>query len=283
MQFRGALGAIPFLVMVFVFSPAHAEPAPKPAASATLRTQMVEYKHGDAVLEGFLALEEPRDPARAKARRPAVIVVHEWWGLNDYAKRRAEQVARLGYVVLAADIYGKGIRADTPDEAGRLAGRFKGERGLLRGRAQAALDFLRNDPRVDPTRIACIGYCFGGTTSLELARSGESLAAVVSFHGGLDTPKPEDARHIKARVLVLHGAEDPFVSPKELADFQVEMRNAGVDYQVIQYGNAVHSFTNPDADAAKIKGAAYNGNADRRSWEHMRLFLQEAFVPMPPR
>ena len=180
-------------------------------------------------------------------------------------------------MAFGADIYGKGIRPATPEAAGREAGKYRSDRKLLRARAQAGLAELRRQPLVDPGRLAAIGYCFGGTTVLELARSGADLLGVVSFHGGLDTPTPEDAKNIRAKVLALHGADDPHVPPQQVAAFQDEMRKGGVDWQMVIYGGAVHSFTNPDSGNDPSKGVAYNEKADRRSWEAMRVFFAEIF------
>jgi dienelactone hydrolase len=211
-------------------------------------------------------------------KRPGVVVVPEWWGLNDYAKRRAQEVAGLGYVALAADIYGNGVVAATPQEAGQLAGKFKSDRALLRQRAQAAVDALRKDPRVDASKIAVIGYCFGGTTALEVARSGADVAGVVSIHGGLDSLHPEEAKNIKAKVLVLHGAADGTIPPDQIAAFEKELEQGGVDWQMITYGHAKHGFTNPDADKLNMPPVGYNAAADKRSWEDMKAFFAEIFA-----
>jgi len=223
------------------------------------------------VLEGYLAYDDS-----FQGKRPGVLVVHEWNGHNPYVRKRAEQLARLGYVGFALDMYGKGVRAKDAKEAAALAAIYKGDRKLMRARAAAGLDVLRNHARVDRTRLAAIGYCFGGTTVLELARSGADLVSVVSFHGGLDTPTPGDARNIKGKVLALHGGDDPYVPTKQVEAFQEEMRKGGVDWQFVSYGGAVHSFTNPEAGSDNSKGAAYNERADRRSWEAMKAFFAEA-------
>lgn len=239
-------------------------------ASAAVKTEVVEYKDGDQLCEGFLAYDDA-----AKGKLPGVVVVHEWMGLGDYAKERATKLAGLGYVAFAADIYGKGIRAKDAKEAGQLAGKYKGNLPLLRSRARAAFDTLAKNGRVDAASLFAIGYCFGGTTVLELARSGAPLAGTVSFHGGLATKDPADAKNVKGRVLVLHGAADPYVPPAEVATFQKEMDDAKVDWQLVYYAGAVHSFTNPGAGTDPSKGAAYNERADRRSWEAMKAFFAE--------
>ncbi|MBI2923675.1 MAG: dienelactone hydrolase family protein [Planctomycetes bacterium] len=241
-----------------------------PDLRAEIRTSTVEYKHGDAVLEGLFAWDDA-----IQGRRPGVLVVHEWWGRNDYVKSRAEKLAALGYVAFALDMYGKGLVATDPKEAGALAGKVRGDSALMRERAAAGLEDLRKDERVDATKIAAIGYCFGGTVALELARSGAELAGVVSFHGGLGTKAPAEKGRVKAKVLVLHGADDPHVPVAEVTKFEEEMRAAGVDWQVVSYGGAVHAFTNPGAGNDPLKGAAYHESADQRSWEAMRAFFNE--------
>ena len=241
------------------------------AARAAIQKETIEYRHADTVLEGFLAHDDS-----VKGPRPAVLIVHQWKGLTDYEKRRAEMLAQLGYIAFAVDIYGKGIRPADPAEAGAEAGKYKRDRELLRARAIAGLETLRKHKNCDPIRIAAIGYCFGGTTVIELARSGAAVAGVVSFHGGLDSPKPEDGRNIKCKVLALHGADDPFVPGKDLAAFEAEMRNAQVDWRLIKYGGAVHSFTDWNAKGG-MNGAEYNERADKRSWEDMKQFLAEIF------
>ncbi len=238
----------------------------------TLQTQTVEYRQGDAVLEGYLAYDSSQT-----GKRPGVLVVHEWKGLDDYAKQRTEQLARMGYVAFAADIYGKGIRPQTPEEARTQATLYRTNRVLLRERVNAALTELKKQPQTDSDRVAAIGYCFGGTTVLELARSGADVDGVVSFHGGLDSPNPSDGQNIKAKVLVLHGADDPLVSKEEITAFEEEMRKGKVDWQMINYGGTVHSFTNPKAGNDPSKGSAYNAESDRRSFEAMKLFFEEIF------
>jgi dienelactone hydrolase len=210
-------------------------------------------------------------------KRPSVLIAHQWKGLSDYEKKRAKMLAELGYNVLAADVYGKGVRPDNPKDAAAMAGKYKADRPLLRERINAAFQLLKKDKRTDSAKIGAIGYCFGGTTVLELARNGADLVGVVSFHGALATPTPADAATIKCRVLALHGADDPFVPPAEVAGFEEEMRKAKVDWQLVAYGGAVHSFTDWNAGNDNSKGSAYNEKADRRSWEAMKDFFQELF------
>ncbi len=238
---------------------------------AKVVTQTLEYRQGDVVLEGYLAYE------KGKKGRPGVLVVHEWMGLDEYAKMRARKLADLGYVAFAVDMYGKGVRAADTKEAAALSGKYKADRPLMRARIQAALDVLRRLPQVDPRRIAAIGYCFGGTTVLELARSGADVVGVVSFHGALDTPMPAQPGQVKARVLVLHGGDDPLVPREQVNAFEAEMRQAGVDWQLVAYGGAVHSFTNPAAGNDPSKGVAYDARADKRSWKAMKEFFDELF------
>ena len=241
-------------------------------AEAAVKTKVIEYKQGDTVLEGYLAWDD-----HFTTKRPGVLVVHEWNGPGPYVKKRAEMLAKLGYVAFAADIYGKGIRPATVAESARTAAIYKDNRPLMRARARAGLDVLKEQKIVDPKRIAAIGYCFGGTVALELARDGAGVAGTVSFHGGLATPTPQDAKGIKGKVLALHGADDPFVKPDEVAAFQDEMRKGGVDWQMNIYGGAVHGFTNPDNGSDNSKGVAYNKEADLRSWQAMKIFFKEIF------
>ena len=247
--------------------------AGSPEARAAVRTETVEYHDGDAVLEGVLAYDDA-----SPNQRPGVLVVHEWKGLNDYAKRRTGQLAELGYVAFAVDMYGKGVRAKDHEEAAKLSGIYRSDRQLMRRRILAGLEELKRHELTDPLRIAAIGYCFGGTAVLELARSGADIVGVVTFHGGLSNPNPADAAHIKSKVLILHGADDTFVTQEEVAAFEKEMHEAGVDYRLIQYPGAVHSFTVPEAGGDPSAGMAYNAEADRRSWEEMRAFLHNVFM-----
>jgi dienelactone hydrolase len=236
---------------------------------AKLVTQTVDYKQGDTMLEGFVAYDDA-----TTGKRPGVLVVHQWLGLTDYEKHRAEVLARLGYVAFCADIYGKGVLPKDTSEAGALAGKYKSDRQLLRARVTAGLETLRQQPFVNTNKIAAIGYCFGGTTVIELARSGAEIAGVVSFHGGLDSPTPADGANIKCKVLALAGADDPFQKPDDLTAFESEMRDHKVDWQITFYGGAVHAFTQPNPGFVNA-GAKYNEKADKRSWQAMKDFFAE--------
>ncbi|MDB6153899.1 MAG: dienelactone hydrolase [Chthoniobacteraceae bacterium] len=240
---------------------------------AEIKTQVVEYKDGATVLEGLVSFDDA-----IKEKRPAVLVVHDWMGVTDHTRTISEDLAKLGYIAFAADIYGKGVRPADAKAAGAEAGKFKADRALLRKRANLGLEELKKQQFADSGKIAAIGFCFGGTTVLELARSGAPIAGVVTFHGGLDSPTPADGKNIKAKVLVLHGADDPFVKPADITAFQDELRNANVDWQMNYYGDAVHAFTQKKAGTDKSKGAAYNEPAARRSWQAMKDFFAEIFA-----
>ena len=239
-------------------------------AQALIKTKLVEYKHGDVVLQGYAAWEDG-----FKDTRPGVLVVHEWWGHGPYARKRAEQLAKLGYTAFALDMYGKGVLAKDHEEAGKLAGAFFGDRAAMRERATAGLEQLKKLPFVDAGKLAAIGYCFGGTTVLELARAGTGLKGVASFHGNLTSPTPATEKP-KASILVLHGADDNFVNAGVPA-FLEEMRRSKADWQFVQYGGAVHSFTVKEAGNDPSKGMAYDAKADERSWAALSSFLEELF------
>ncbi len=245
--------------------------------SAKLVTKAVPYEHAGVKLEGYLAYDDSITAAHPGA---GVLVVPEWWGLTEYPKKRAEQLAALGYVAFAVDMYGAGVVTDDPKKAGELAGQFYGK-PLMAERAQAGLDQLLATGLVDAKRVAAIGYCFGGSTVQELAYAGAPLAGVVSFHGGLHVAPAGAAERTKARILICHGAVDPFVPKADVDAFLKAMDAGKFDYQFISYAGAVHAFTNPKADQiAKAAGIpiAYNAAADRRSWAHMQVFLQEVLA-----
>jgi dienelactone hydrolase len=241
------------------------------SSHAAIQSKTIDYKQGDTTLEGVFVWDDS-----VSGPRPGVLVVHQWLGLTDYEKHRAAMLAQLGYVAFCADIYGKGVHPKDVSEAGAAAGKYKSDRTLLRQRVNAGLDELKKSELVDTKRVAAIGYCFGGTTAIELARSGAELSGVVSFHGGLDSPTPADGKNIKCPILACHGADDPFEKPEDLAAFESEMRDAKVDWRLIKYGGAVHSFTQPDPGFSN-PGAKYNEKADKRSWEDMKSFFAEIF------
>ncbi len=242
------------------------------AAPASVQTKTIEYKVGDITCKGYLAYDDS-----LMGKRPGVLVVHEWWGLDAFAKQKAEQLAKCGYVAFAVDMYGEGQFTDKPQQAGQWAGAIKKDRKLMVERAKAGWEMLCRQSQVDPDQTAAIGFCFGGTTVLEMARAGVPLKGVVSFHGDLVTPSPARAGFLKAKVLVLHGAEDPFVTPEHVKQFIQEMRDANADWQVVQYGGAVHSFTNPHVDRHNIDGAKYHTITDQRSFKAMQQFFNELF------
>jgi len=235
----------------------------------------LHYKSGDTQLYGYIAVD-----GALSEKRPGVLVVHEWWGHNEYARKRARMLAEIGYVALAVDMYGDGKTADHPDDAGKFAGAVRQNMDIARERFRAALDLLKKHPQIDPSRIGAIGYCFGGGIVLQMARDGMDLKGVASFHGSLATGEPAKAGSIKARILVLTGEEDPMTPPEQIAAFNREMKTAGAISRVIVYPGAEHSFTNPDADRFGEKfdlPLSYNAEADRKSWEEMKDFFQEVF------
>jgi len=231
----------------------------------------VEYSAQGVVMKGYLAYDE-----NVKGKRAGVLVVPEWWGLNDYARRRARMLAELGYTALAVDMYGEGKVVMTPDEAGKLSSGAMKDFDVAKARFLAAVDFLKGQATVDPNRIAAIGYCFGGGVVLNMARQGVDLKGVVSFHGSLPAVKPAQAGSVKAKILVLTGGADKFVPPEQVEAFKKEMNSAGADFRVVSYPGVLHSFTNPDATGLGKKfnmPIAYNAKADKDSWGEMKGFL----------
>ena len=269
LTFTAQMKTLPFLVSLLAMTT---------SLSAKIVTRSVAYAHTGTKLEGYLAYDDTKISTTHKA--PGVLVIPEWWGLNEYPKRSAEQLAQLGYVAFAADMYGAGVTTTDPKKAGELAGPFYGQ-PLMATRAQAGLDQLLATGLVDAARVAAIGYCFGGSTVQALAFSGAPLTGIVSFHGGL-IPVPADAAtKTKAKILICHGAIDPFVPKDALEAFMKAMNDGKFDYQLISYAGAVHAFTNPEADkiaAAGLNGVGYNAAADTRSWAHMRVFFDEIFA-----
>lgn len=242
-------------------------------AFAAVQGKEVSYSAGGTTMKGWIAYDDA-----VKGKRPAVLVVHEWWGHNDYARKRAEMLAGLGYVALAVDMYGDGKQAQHPDDAGKFSGEVAKNRPMAKARFEAAMKLLRKQRNVDGGRMAAIGYCFGGSVVLNMAREGAALRGVASFHGGLGTDTPAQAGKMKAQVRVYTGADDKMIPAAQVDGFRQEMENAGVNYKVVSYPGVMHSFTNPDADeyAQKFKlPLAYNAEADMDSWAQLQVFLAE--------
>ena len=242
------------------------------AATVAVKSKTVDYKIGDQSFEGLYVY-----PQVSKGKLPGILMVHNWMGISDETKKQAERMARLGLAVFALDVYGKGVRATGAQDAMPLAGKYKGDRKLFRERVLRGLEVLRAQKEVDPAKIVAAGYCFGGTGVIELARAGADVQAVVSFHGGLDSPTPADGKNIKAKVVALQGADDPYVKPADIAAFLNEMRTHNVDWRMTVYGGAVHSFTDVGAGSDVKTGAAYNQKADERSFEAFTDLIGELF------
>lgn len=244
-------------------------------APAKVVGKAVEYKAGTITLKGYLAYD-----TNAKGKRPGVIVVHEWWGLTDYPRMRARMLAKLGYVAFAADMYGDGKTANNPTDAGAFAGESMKDPAQLKSKFMAALDYLKQDKHVDPSRIGAIGYCYGGGVVLNMADAGVDLNGVVSFHGTLAAVTPPEKGNLKAKILVCAGGADKFNSEQDVDKFKSEMKNAGADLQYVTYKGALHAFTNPEATklGKKFKiPIAYNKKADKESWTAMEKFLKKVF------
>ena len=220
--------------------------------------------------EGFLVR-----PQQVKKGTPAILMIHNWMGPTDETVKQAKRFAELGYIVMVADVYGKGVRPKDAAEAGKEATKFKTNRKLLRENLNIALKTLNQQKDIDTGKITAVGYCFGGTAALELVRSGAKIASVITFHGGLDSPTPEDGKNIKSKILALHGAIDPYVAETDLNAFEKEMKTYKVDYQFVKYANTVHSFTEVGAGTDNSKGAAYNASSDKRSFQAAKDFLIE--------
>ena len=241
---------------------------------AKIISEKIEYKDGPNTLEGFIFYDSVQ--TKNNVKRPGVIIVHDWMGIGEYVKSRAEQLVNLGYVAFVADIYGKNIRPKNTSEASVQAGKYKaGDRKEMRSRATAAYDQFKSHRYVSTNKISAMGYCFGGTVVLEMARIGLPLTGVISFHGGLSSVNTHDAKNIKTKILILHGALDPFVKPDEVAIFQKELNEAQVNYEFVSYSGAVHAFTEKHVGTDTNTGAAYNEQADHRSFVAMQNFLSE--------
>jgi dienelactone hydrolase len=237
---------------------------------AAVKSRVVDYEAGGVPLRGYLAWDDA-----AKGRRPGVLVVHEWWGHNQHARNAADKLAKAGYVAFALDMYGRGKVTTHPDSAQAFAAEAMKDATAVPGRFDAALAVLKADSHVDGSRIGAIGYCFGGAVVLNMARAGEDLKAVGTFHGALATQHPAEPGKVKAKLLVQTGADDPMVNADAVAAFEMEMKAAGANLRVISYPGAKHSFTNPDADKSGVPGLAYNASADQKSWAELIKFFKK--------
>jgi dienelactone hydrolase len=239
---------------------------------AEIKTQTISYEHEGTTLTGYLAYDDS-----IAGRRPGILLVHEWWGLNDYVRKRAEQLAGMGYVAFALDMYGEGKQTRHPQQAGEWSKAIMQNQALWRDRAAAGLAVLSRQAQTDPARMAAIGYCFGGATVQQLAYAGADVKGVVSFHGSPQEPPDGKTQQVRSKFLFLHGAADDFVKPEQFQSYLSAMARSGLDYQVIIYSGAKHGFTNPNAGDYGIPALAYSPEADRRSWDHMRSFLDALF------
>ncbi len=238
----------------------------------SIQTRTIEYLDGDTVLEGLLAWDDADDKPR-----PGILVSHAWGGRSDFEDNKARKLAELGYVGFALDNYGKGIRGSNPEENDALMRPLLDDRPALQQRLIASLATLRSQPEVHERRVAAIGFCFGGLCVLDLARSGEELAGVVSFHGLFRPPGNTAGNRVKAKVLALHGWDDPMVTPDQVTALAAELTEMGADWQIHGYGNTLHAFTNPAANDP-ANGTVYDATADHRSWAAMQEFLSELFI-----
>ena len=242
-------------------------------AVAAMQSKTIDYQFGNKTFKGYLAWDDS-----FPGKRPGILVVHEFWGLNDYAKSRADQLAKLGYVAFAADMFGDGKVASHPDDAKSMAKEATANLADWVGRAQAGLDTLRRQPKVDPNKLAAIGYCFGGATALQLAFSGSDIKLAASFHGSL--PVPESAAKVRGEILVFHGGSDAFISAETIQNFRAKLDAAKVNYRFIVYPGAVHGFSVPEADKRGMANVAYHAEADQKSWQELLSALRRIF-PQP--
>lgn len=240
------------------------------SAQAAVQSKPINYKVGDLECHGVLFWDDA-----VEGTRPGVLVVHEWWGLDKYAKHRAEMLAKLGYVAFAADMYGEGKSTTHPMDAKEMAGNVRKNVDEWRKRGVAALDVLKSQPQCDKSKLAAIGYCFGGSTCQLLAFSGVDLKAIASFHGGLVQPTPEQAKASKAELLICNGADDKFIPEASIKSFKESLDKGGAKYEFVNYPGAVHSFTVPEADSHGIDGMKYNKEADEKSWDAMKKLFKE--------
>ncbi|QLE02612.1 dienelactone hydrolase family protein [Galbibacter sp. BG1] len=250
------------------------EETTKVSEKVEVKGEEISYKTDSTTMRGYIAYNPESDE-----KKPGILVVHEWWGHNDYSRKRADMLAELGYVALAVDMYGEGKQAKHPEDAGKFSGMVMKNIDVAKARFDAALAALKSNPHVDPNKIAAIGYCFGGSVVLTMADMGEDLDAVAAFHSGVKLPVMP-SKDIKAKILICNGAEDPFVSPESIAAYTRAMDSVNADYQYIAYEDAVHAFTSKEADSLGKKfdlPLAYNADADEKSWEELKELLKEVF------
>jgi dienelactone hydrolase len=233
----------------------------------------LDYFDNNIPLEGFIAYSE-----NTAYKKPVILVIHEWTGIGALVKSKAIELAKMGYIAMCADIYGKDVRPKTPEEALKVSTIYKNDRALLRRRLILALNELKKLKYVDCEKLATIGFCFGGMAALELARANSEIRGAVSFHGSLNTPKEFKEKYVKPKILVLHGAEDPLVPQSEVLDFIGEMKESQADWQMHIYGGAYHSFMNPESGDNRQIGIAYNEKIAHRAWSQMQLFFDEIFL-----
>lgn len=263
------------ILIYFVFASLLCVSAGQATATEKVQGKVVEYSYNNVVMKGYFAYDKT-----VAGKRPGILVVHEWWGHNEYARKRARMLAELGYAALAVDMYGDGKQALHPDDAGKFSSEAMEKFETSKGRFVSAMNFLKQQPAVDPDRIAAIGYCFGGGVVLNMARLGLDLKGVASFHGNLKAIKPAGPGVVKAKILVLNGDDDKMITPEQINAFRKEMTAAGADFSFISYPGAMHSFTNPDADMYAKKfnlPLAYNAEADRKSWDELKNFFRTIF------
>jgi len=243
------------------------------SSNTLISKNLLDYHDNDTVFEGFVSY-----PKNNTYKRPGILLIHEWTGVGNFVKSKAIELAKMGYIAMCADIYGKGVRPKNPEEALKISTIYKNDRALLRSRLILALNELKKLKNVDCNKLAVIGFCFGGMAALELARANSEIKGAVSFHGSLNTPEEFKEKYIKPKILVLHGAEDPLISQSEVLDFINEMKNAQADWQMHIYGGAYHSFMNPESGDNRQIGIAYNEKIAHRAWSQMQLFFDEIFL-----
>lgn len=271
MQARTSFPTAVLIVLSFLPLSARGQQADE-SRSETIQSKTITYQVGDQTYKGYLAWDEA-----VKGKRPGVLVVHEWWGLNDYARTRADQLAELGYVAFACDMYGDGKTTTHPQEAGAMATKVRENLDAWRERAVKGLDVLTSQEQCDKEKLAVIGYCFGGSTALQLAYTGADVDAVVTFHAALPVPAPEEAKQIKAKIQIHNGADDPLIKQETIDQLSNVLNEADVDWKLVSHPGAKHSFTNKDAADAGVPALEYNAEADRKSWAAMQEIFQQAF------